>query len=535
MCPGRVSIVERSANISAYRRGLLDGLLIGRDRREVDNSGMDLCPRCGSGVVGALPCGACWEGKADSDFVRSLVGFATGERGQQASAALRLLAAVDDRRAAAGLRGAILHEDPNVRVGALRSLGWSGEQADVARVIPLLADPEPAVRAAARAALADLGGPKATEALFASRDGLSELERGDAQAALAWLGDRRDLESIRAHAIARLRGPDHVSSGMQHYGAGAIYALIRVGSAADRRLLADVVLGMIEQAEIHDPSQPYRSPDVSRAYRAGIEVEIQLKLAGHEDEASALRIARAERLGERLPAENRRPVPREVPCEPAVPRSVKRLTMRSLNRELPASAGGPPAKFGGHPDWLETPCWPLGPHGAPMIFYGQLPVDREPSRTAYIFIAIDATESWRPLDVGNAVVVQPGPPPEVATTPIATGPMLFTPVPQPNRYRPAAIHEPYQRFIELEPGADPAEWRWPELPDCNYPRGDDGDWRKIGGTPYFLQGDDWPPGDGWRFAFQFSAGWAGHELADGAECYGFINNDGRGAFLWQCH
>ena len=38
---------------------------------------------------------------------------------------------------------------------------------------------------------------------------------------------------------------------------------------------------------------------------------------------------------------------------------------------------------------------------------------------------------------------------------------------------------------------------------------------------------------GWRNAFQFDADWAGHELADGAVCHGFIRDDGSAAFMWD--
>jgi hypothetical protein len=41
----------------------------------------------------------------------------------------------------------------------------------------------------------------------------------------------------------------------------------------------------------------------------------------------------------------------------------------------------------------------------------------------------------------------------------------------------------------------------------------------VGGTPLF----------------QFSADWAGRELGDGAQCHGFVREDGAGAFLWHCH
>lgn len=44
-----------------------------------------------------------------------------------------------------------------------------------------------------------------------------------------------------------------------------------------------------------------------------------------------------------------------------------------------------------------------------------------------------------------------------------------------------------------------------------------------------------PPGEGWQFAFQFSADWAGRELGDGAERYGFTRDDGTAALLWPGH
>jgi hypothetical protein len=83
--------------------------------------------------------------------------------------------------------------------------------------------------------------------------------------------------------------------------------------------------------------------------------------------------------------------------------------------------------------------------------------------------------------------------------------------------------------------ANPAEWSWPDLPSGSWLVDDSRDWNKLGGTPLFLQGEEWPPGDGWHFAFQFTAGAAGAERGDGAECYGYINDDGRAAFAWQGH
>lgn len=497
---------------------------------------MERCARCGNGLPTSLPCHVCWEGHADAKFVALLIEAAAGEDRAAAQQALRLLSEIDDDRALVALRSASTHENPSVRSAVLRSLGWCGERGDVAVASTFLRDPEPSVRAAARRALANLGGAAAVDALYESLQAASEEEREDVQAALAWLGDRRELDAIRAQAIARLHESKWNMRPRYLHSEGAIYALIKLGTGSDRRALIDEVLEMIVRAEILDPAQPNHSPDVSLAQGAEVKLRIQLQGAGFREEADELRATFYERRADKLPTERQRPTMREVPCEPLLPRSVARLTMRSLNFEQPPVGESPPAKFGGQPDWLETPCWPLTPEGEPMVFYGQLPLIDESGRIAYVFFDLSGeTDSFEFLGDGNAVVVQPGPAPQVPIQKTATGPGLFELVPQPARYGSAAIHRAYERFIEFEAGFDPPEWTWPELPEGEYPAESEDGWNKLGGTPQFLQGEGGPPGEGWRFAFQFSASWAGEELADGAECYGFINTDGRGALGWDCH
>lgn len=118
---------------------------------------------------------------------------------------------------------------------------------------------------------------------------------------------------------------------------------------------------------------------------------------------------------------------------------------------------------------------------------------------------------------------------------MSRGPALFVGAGNGSHFRQIKKVRRYERYVRLEEGADPSIWTWPDPPKDTRVRDQHGDWNKIGGTPLFLQGDATPAGEGWRFAFQFSADWAGRELGDGAECYGFTRDDGTGAFLWQCH
>jgi hypothetical protein len=135
----------------------------------------------------------------------------------------------------------------------------------------------------------------------------------------------------------------------------------------------------------------------------------------------------------------------------------------------------PPAKFWGLPDWRDEPAWPVGGDDRLLIFYGQLPLPGD--RTAYIFLG--GPDEFEPLGPGNAIVVQPGNHCHLPTRPCASGPQEYGGDPhavdriRPYRYRPV-----------------PAEPRYVTFTD---------------------------------------------ERGDGAECYGWINDDGRAAFAWDCH
>jgi HEAT repeats len=217
-------------------------------------------------------------------------------------------------------------------------------------------------------------------------------------------------------------------------------------------------------------------------------------------------------------------------ARPGGERTLPRMTLAGLSTDRPAGDGWPPAKFGGQPDWIGRPAWPVTEDLRPLVFYGQLPVGGDTTRMAYLFFSLDAdVASWEPLGEGNALVVQPGEACQLQTVAQATGPGLYEHVAERRGFRRRTRARPYERFVTLRPGAGPERREDACISGTASER--HGDWNKIGGTPLFVSGRP-SLGPGWAFAFQFSAAWAGHELANGAECYGFLR-EGRGALMWQ--
>ena len=372
---------------------------------------MNVCPRCASGFQESLPCTACWDGSADAHDVADRVAATTSPERSVAQRALRLLGNIDDRRAAPALRRALGHPASAVNVAVVRSLGWSGESNDVDLLARALTDGDQRVRTAARASLANIGGRPAIDALFANLTSLAPLERGDAQATLAWLGDRRDIESTRRLAVEYLRNAYQLAGAgglLTHHGGGAMLALVRIGDGRDREMLVEVVTGMYEAVEIEDSKQPYRTLALGWARHSALTLCIELERGGHLREAALLAERTAAILARKLPDETERSRSRRaVGYEPVAARTVPRLAMVGLLED----PSGPDrrSKFGGQPDWIETPAWPLDPDGNPMVFFGQFPtLDR--SRMLYVFYA-DRDENSEPLGPANAVVVQPGGPP----------------------------------------------------------------------------------------------------------------------------
>jgi len=230
----------------------------------------------------------------------------------------------------------------------------------------------------------------------------------------------------------------------------------------------------------------------------------------------------------------------------------------------------PLTKFGGQPAWIAGPEWPLSRTlGKPMRFVCQIELPKSlfpagssglpaapgastqshldlfppgPGKVAYLFITDDeALDSpiWEPFGGENAVILQPGGTTDVVTQPTATGPTLQREVDTGGQKELQDV----ELGINAWEGEDPAFLTHAErydLPDqerdhfyesCS--RGN-----KIGGTPGFIQGDEFPDSHRkWQLLLQFDSADVPFQLdlGDSGVGYLFIDPDAtEGRFLWQC-
>ena len=197
--------------------------------------------------------------------------------------------------------------------------------------------------------------------------------------------------------------------------------------------------------------------------------------------------------------------------------------------DLPITA--PVTKFGGQPVWVDTPQWPLSREtGNPMRFIGQVALDDfagAEGRVAYLFMTeeedgefVDGT--YEPDGGENAVLVQPGAT-EIPCRAQATGPTLY-------RMVEKAGHDRLQK--------EPCEFSVTLLDGCKEDDPDEGvEECKIGGTPVFMQGEEYPDGEGWQLLLQLDSCSTPFyvNFGDAGVGYAFLDSAGqRGKFLWQC-
>jgi len=210
----------------------------------------------------------------------------------------------------------------------------------------------------------------------------------------------------------------------------------------------------------------------------------------------------------------------------------------------------PVTKFGGQPVWLEEPQWPLSRElGEQMQFVCQIALDPEllgvPSgRMAYLFITGESEDEWvdgtyDPDGGENAVIMQPGGKNDAETVAEAEGPSLYTFV---NVRDWGEGFVPCEYAVELTSGEDPeyvsederAEWSDEDYDAyCDALVGN-----KIGGTPVFIQSDEFPKGGPWRLLLQLDSMTVPFHVnfGDAGVGYAYISEDGEsGKFLWQCY
>ena len=217
-------------------------------------------------------------------------------------------------------------------------------------------------------------------------------------------------------------------------------------------------------------------------------------------------------------------------------------SLRIAFRETAQPITEPVTKFGGSPVWIDRPQWPLSRLlGCPMQFIAQIAIDRRifpnsVARMAYIFMTDDAVDTFDPDAGENAVILQP------AATSIAHAPLYTGPTLEPiDMEKGIVIHRPAEFAAELSPVTEPlfvpGEQRdgWSEEDREKHYQTLAG--HKIGGSPYFIQYDEFPFED-WRLLLQLDAGSAPFwvNFGDGGCGYVFTNADVTQAkFLWQCH
>lgn len=191
----------------------------------------------------------------------------------------------------------------------------------------------------------------------------------------------------------------------------------------------------------------------------------------------------------------------------------------------PGDETHPGTRFGGQPTWRGDPTWPSTSAGTPMAFWAQFEVPWAPEDMAYLFV--DPRDGSATSDDGFSFFVQPGGRPLGPFTDAARGPVLPDRADHQGRFRSP---EPYgfdARVPSLTPFTEPEEWR----------RGDEIEqrsWDKLGGTAIAVQGV--PDAGGAEFLGEFTAQLAGHEIADGAHFYLFVDRDTRSGIVhWDCH
>ncbi|MCX7207750.1 MAG: DUF1963 domain-containing protein [Proteobacteria bacterium] len=206
-------------------------------------------------------------------------------------------------------------------------------------------------------------------------------------------------------------------------------------------------------------------------------------------------------------------------------------------------------KFGGQPVWIDGPQWPLSKElGTPMRFICQIALDENiflgcGGKMAYVFMTeneeyVDGT--WEPDGGENAVIIQPNGKVSVPVQDISNGPTLqnYISVAGHDRLQPQNVILGVQCIAGEDPDFIPqeqsSEMSEEQLQEYNDKLGGN----KVGGTPNFLQNDEFPDEiQSWRLLLQLDSCGVPFSInfGDSGIAYAFINEDASvGKFLWQC-
>lgn len=161
---------------------------------------------------------------------------------------------------------------------------------------------------------------------------------------------------------------------------------------------------------------------------------------------------------------------------------------------------------------------------------------------AYLFMTGDEEESvdgtWEVDGGENAVIIQPGPT-SIPTQAIAQGPTLYAMLKKP--FQKVLQPAPVEFAVKLTYSEDPdfveegERFNWDEHRQESYFNALQGN--KLGGTPGFIQADEFPSQAQWQLLLQLDSTSVPFYInfGDAGIGYAFISEDGRvGKFLWQC-
>lgn len=206
-------------------------------------------------------------------------------------------------------------------------------------------------------------------------------------------------------------------------------------------------------------------------------------------------------------------------------------------------------KFGGQPYWIDEPQWPISKELCKqMRFICQIKLIEDifpgcQDKMAYIFMTeddeyVDAT--WEPDGGENAVILQPGGQPQVEVQNIVEGPTLlnYVKVDGHDRLQPIDIEYMVNLVSADDPNFIPESTTFDMADNAAEEYGLALEGNKIGGTPGFLQGDEFPDdSQPWKLLLQLDSSTVPFSInfGDAGIAYAFVNEDYTiGKFLWQC-